>query len=118
MNSPKPNPDIQKKIEELQILEHSLQSSLQQKQSVQLELNEVQTALGEVKKTNDEIYKTLGQVMIKANKQDLIKELEEKQKVSNLRVSTMEKQEKLLEEKLNTLREDLTKIIKDDADKK
>jgi prefoldin beta subunit len=82
-----------------------------QKQTVQIELNEVQNALGDLKKTGDEVYKVIGGVMIRSNKADLLKELSEKQKILELRISTVEKQEKILEEKTGKLRKELTEIL-------
>ncbi len=101
-------------IEELQILEHNLQNILAQKQMLQVEMQEVENALSELKKTKDEAYKILSGVMIRAEKNELIKELEERKRLLNLRISSIEKQEKPLEEKGLKLREKLRgAIIKD-----
>ncbi len=99
------------KIQELQILEQNLQNQLMQKQTVQIELNEVVSALNDLKKTEDEVYKVIGGVMIRSNKADLLKELLEKQKILELRISSVEKQEKILEEKTGKLRKELTEIL-------
>ena len=99
------------KIQELQILEQNLQNLLMQKQTVQIELNEVQNALTDLKKTEDEVYKVIGGVMIRSNKADLLKELSEKQKILELRISSVEKQEKILEEKTGKLRKELTETL-------
>ena len=99
------------KIQELQILEQNLQNQLMQKQTVQIELNEVQNALDDLKRTGDEVYKIIGGVMIRSNKADLLKELSEKQKILELRISSVEKQEKILEEKTGKLRKELTEIL-------
>ena len=104
--------EIQEKIQELQILEHNLQSILAQKQSIQIELNEVENALNELKKTKDETYKVLSGIMIKADKNTLIKELEEKKKLSDLRISSIEKQEKLIEDKAMHLKEEVSSLVK------
>jgi prefoldin beta subunit len=82
-----------------------------QKQTVQIELNEVQNALTDLKKTEDEVYKVIGGVMIRSNKADLLKELSEKQKILELRISSVEKQEKILEEKTGKLRKELTETL-------
>lgn len=99
------------KIQELQILEQNLQNLLMQKQTVQIELNEVQNALNDLKKTEDEVYKVIGGVMLRSNKADLLKELSEKQKILELRIFSVEKQEKILEEKTGKLRKELTEIL-------
>jgi len=104
--------ETDKTIEELQMLEQHLQGFLGQKQMVQIELQEVSNALNEVKKTKDDVYKILSGVMIKADKEELVKELEERKKIGDLRVSTIEKQERLIEDKAHKLRDEISKIIK------
>jgi len=101
-----------KKVQELQFLDQNLQGFIAQKQTVQLELNETDNALDEIKKADDsEIYKIIGGIMIKAKKSDLTKDLEEKKKLLELRISSIEKQEKLLEEKASTLKEELNREL-------
>jgi prefoldin beta subunit len=99
-------------IQEIGVLEHNLHSILMQKQAFQLELNETLNAMEEVKKTNDEVYKMTGSILIKSNKEKILKELEEKNKVLELRVSSLDKQESLFESKLKEIREDLIKNSK------
>ena len=105
------NKETQEKIQELQLLEQNLQNLLMQKQAFQIELNEVENALSEVKKTKDEVYKITGQVMLKANKEETEKELKEKQDILSLRVKSIEKQENSFREKLEKLRDEVTKEI-------
>lgn len=100
-----------KKIQELQILEQNLQSFLVQKQAVQIELNEITNALEELKKSDGDVYKVIGGIMIKSSKERLSKDLEEKKKLSELRVNLVEKQETLLEKKAADLREEINTSI-------
>lgn len=99
------------KLQELQILEHNLQNILMQKQAFQLELNETLNALEEIKKTSDSIYKMVGSIMIKADKEKTLKELEEKKKILQIRNNSLDKQEQLLESKARELQEELRKAI-------
>ena len=64
-----------------------------QKQSIQVELGEVKTALEEVNKSKDTIFRVIGQVMVKAEKETLKKELKEKLDILELRFKSMDKQE-------------------------
>ena len=96
-----------KKIQEIQFLEQQLQAFLAQKQSIQIELNEVMNAMDELKKTKDEVYKILSGIMIKSEKEALEKELHEKKNLSELRINSIEKQEKLIEEKKAKLQKEL-----------
>ena len=103
--------ETNKKIEDLQILEHNLQNVLAQKQNVQLELGEILNALGELKKSEDEAYKIVAGIMIKSDKKNLTFELEEKKKLLNLRISSIEKQEKFIEKEVSELRDEIKDIL-------
>lgn len=101
------SPEISKKIQEVQALEQNLQSFLMQKQSFQLELNEVLNAIEEIKRSDGEVYKMASGMMIRSNKESMLKELEEKKKLSELRISSIEKQEKLIDDKISAIRKDI-----------
>jgi len=101
----------EQKIQELQSLENSFQNILMQKQAFQVELNETSTALEEIGKTNDSVYRVLGQIMLKADKNSVKKELEEKKNLLNLRMKSIEKQELSLRETIERLRADIVDKI-------
>jgi prefoldin beta subunit len=103
----------QQKIQEAQMLEQSMNSLLMQRQAFNLELNETLNALEEVKKTDDEIYKLSGSIMLKADKEKVKKELEDKKKILEMRLESIEKQEKLLEKKVIEFKEESSKEKKD-----
>jgi prefoldin beta subunit len=100
-----------KKIQELQILEQNMQSLLMQKQAIQIELNEIENALMELKKSDDEVYKIVGGIMIRSNKAALTLELEEKKKIFGIRISSIEKQEKIFDEKAEKFKEEITNLV-------
>lgn len=104
--------ETQEKIQQLQIFEQNLQNLLLQKQAFQFESNETENALEEVRKTKEDIYKLIGQVMLKASKQDIEKELSQKKDILNLRIKTIERQETRLKEETEKLREDVLKKLK------
>ena len=112
------NKETQQKIQEIQILDQNLQNILMQKQTFQLELNETVNAIEEVKNTEDTIYKILGQVMIKSEKEKVLKDLEEKKKLFELRLGALEKQEKLLGNKARELQFEAEKLMKQPETKK
>ena len=97
------------KIQELQILEQTMQNVLIQKQSFQIELAETQGALEELEKTEDEVYKIIGQLMLKTEKAKTVIELEEKKKMFELRIKTLENQEKNILDKIEKIRENMLK---------
>jgi prefoldin beta subunit len=98
------NQEIAKQIQELQVLEQNLQNFMAQKQLIQLELNETNTALEELKKASGDVYKVFSGIMIKADKEKLSKDLGDKRKLLELRVNSLEKQEKIIESKVEELR--------------
>jgi prefoldin beta subunit len=106
------NKDLQEKIQQLQVLEQNMQQILMQKQAFQFELNETESALLEVKKTKDDVFKIVGQVMLKANKDDVEKELAQRKDILSLRVKSIEKQESALKEDSEKIREEVMKNIK------
>jgi prefoldin beta subunit len=99
----------EKKLEEMQIIEQKLQNSIFQKQAFQIELAETNSALKEIEKTEDEIFKIIGQLMIKTEKPKILEELLNKQKILELRIKSLEKQENSLREQLEKIRNDLIK---------
>ncbi len=106
------NQDTQEKIAQLQIFEQNLQNLLLQKQAFQFELSETENALEETKKTKEEIYRLVGQVMLKASKADIEKELQQKKDILNLRIKAIEKQEFQLKEETEKIRKEVIKKIK------
>jgi len=84
------------KIEEIRILEANLQGILAQRQGLQMEINEIDNALSELRDYKDDAYKVVSGIMIKTKKEDLTKELEEKKRMVEGKISAIEKQEKVL----------------------
>lgn len=104
--------DTEQQIQELQILEQSLQSILMQKQSFQLELSEIENSLEELAKTKDDVFKITGQIMIKASKENLLKELKEKKDLISVRLKSFDSQEEKLSGNAEIIREKVLSKIK------
>lgn len=100
------------KIQEMQFLEQNLQSLLFQKQTFQMELSESQAALNEIKDTKEDVFKIIGQLMIKTDSSKVKEELLNKEKILELRMNSINKQESQLTEKLEKLRKEFMKSIK------
>ncbi|MBU0959244.1 MAG: prefoldin subunit [Nanoarchaeota archaeon] len=97
------------KIQEMQFLEQSLQNILLQKQAFQMELSETQSAFKEIKGAGEEVFKIVGQLMIKTDKKRVEEELENKQKLLDLRLKSLEKQEASTTEQLEKIRDQVLK---------
>ena len=99
-------------IQELQMLEQSIQNLFLQKQAFQLELNETQKALEEIKDSRGDIFKIIGQLMIKTDGEKVEKELEGREKMLDLKLKSLEKQEKTIVERADDVRKEVIKNIK------
>jgi prefoldin beta subunit len=97
-----------KSLEELQVHEQNLQAILLQKQILQTEMSEIETALEELKNI-DYAYKIVGGIMIKKEKDELIKELTDRKKIIELRIKSFEKQEERIRKEIEQIREEILK---------
>ena len=100
-----------RKIQELQVLEQNLQALLMQKQNFQIDLNEITNALSDLKKSDGEVYKIVGGMMVKSDKASITSDLEEKKKLLNLRISSMEKQEMVINEKSENFKKEISNFV-------
>ncbi len=98
-----------KKMQEIQILEQTLHNISFQKQAFQLELSETIETLKNLQSSGDEIFKIVGQLMIKADRKKTQEELGNKQKLLELRIKSIEKEEDSLSKNVVSLREELMK---------
>ncbi|MCA9485769.1 MAG: prefoldin subunit [Nanoarchaeota archaeon] len=105
------NSDINKKVEELQFLEQQLQGFLMQKQTVQIEVNEINNALVELKSSEEEVYKIVSGFMMKSTKEKLSSELEEKKKLLDSRIESLDKQGALLEKNATEIKKEIDESI-------
>ncbi len=87
---------------------------MMQKQQLEVEVVETDRALEELKKAapEDAIYKTAGSVMVKAKKDDVVKELEEKKELSATRVKVLEKQEGRVKDNLKEVEAKINEMIR------
>ncbi len=94
--------DKHEALHKIQEIEQNLQSLLQQKNNIILQKQEAENALEEVKKTNT-TYKIVYNIMVKKDKEETIKELEEQIELTNFRLKTLEKQEEEYKKELEEL---------------
>jgi prefoldin beta subunit len=104
--------ETEQKIAQLQLMEQNLQSFLMQRQQFQSQLIEVESALKEIESTK-EAYKIVGNIMVNASKEDLKKDLEEKKGILELRIKSLEKQEKQIKEKASKTQAEVLEKIKE-----
>lgn len=107
-------PWLREQLSRLNQLQQNLEAILMQKQQIEVELVEIDKALEELKKINDQdaVYKTAGPVLIKAKRDDVMKELEEKKELSNTRVMVLSKQETRVKENLKDLQTKIDEMVR------
>lgn len=102
---------LNSKIQELQAFERTSQTYAIEKQNFQIELNGVDNALDELKVVKDEVYKIVGGLMVRSDKKVLVNELEEKKKMLDLRIKNIEKQEKIIDDKVDALKKEVNSSL-------
>jgi prefoldin beta subunit len=107
-------PWLREQVARLNQIQQNLQAILMQKQQIEIELVEADKALEELKKAGDEatVYKTAGPILIKANRDDVVKELEEKKELANTRVMVLTKQETRLKENLKEAQSKIDEMVR------
>ena len=98
-------------LNQLKLFQQNLQNILMQKQQFQKQLAEINSAVKEIE-TSETTYKILGNIMVSAKKEDLQKELKDKQEILDLRLKNFEKQETNLKEKTQDLQKKVMADLK------
>ena len=114
MSEPELPPWFREQLGRLGQLQQNLQAIQMQKQQVEIEIVETDKALEELKKItgDDTVYKTAGPVLIKAKRDDVVKELEEKKELSNTRVMVLNKQETRVKENLKEIQTKIDEMVR------
>jgi prefoldin beta subunit len=107
-------PQIQEDLMRLQQLQQTLQVVVTQKQQLELELSETEKALSELEKITDSVpvYKSVGSILLKADRQGLLSDLKERKELINTRVTVLGKQEERTRERLKELQDRLQQRLK------
>jgi len=106
-------PETQEKITQLQLFEQNLHTFLTQKRNFQSQVLEIENALKELETSDNNVYKIVGTVMLKSTKDKLTTDLNERKGVLDLRLKSLEKQEKNVKEKAEKIQaEVMTEIEK------
>jgi len=107
-------PWLQEQIGKLQQSQQNLQSTLAQKQQVELEQVEYEKALEELKKASDDeqVFKHAGSILIKSTKNDLIAEIEEKKELAKTKTTVLIKQEERIKASLQEQESKIQEMIK------
>jgi prefoldin beta subunit len=107
-------PWLQEQLARFEQLQQSLQAILAQKQQVEFEQSEDEKALAELKKLGPDgiVYKSAGSLLVKANKEELQKEIEERRDLSNTRLVVLVKQEQRVRESAKELQVKIDEAVR------
>jgi prefoldin beta subunit len=107
-------PWLREQLSRLQQLQQNLQAVMMQKQQVELEIVETDRALEELRKIEGDnaVYKGAGPLLIKTNKDDVLKELEERKELSNTRLTVLGKQEIRIKDNLKEVENKINQMIR------
>ena len=106
-------PKVQNQINMLQQLQQQLQTILQQKAQYELAVREAKRAQEEIKDSADDavMYLSVGTVMMEKKKEVVDAKLTEKIETLELRIKSLEKQEKMLQGKFEQLQSQIKAAI-------
>lgn len=98
-------PKIQNQINMLQQLQQQLQTVLSQKNQYELAAQEARRAIEELNDATDDaaVYLTVGTIVVQKPKAEIIEKLQEKSETFDVRIKSIERQEKTLQEKFEKL---------------
>lgn len=102
---------LQSQLQEFQAIQSQLQFTAMQLQQLTLQQNEAEKALEEVEKSAGPFYRYVANILVAKDKETLKKELQEEKETSELRTSTLKKQD----ERLRARGEELRKILEEAA---
>lgn len=97
------------KVQEISFIEQNLQGMLFEKQAIDIERSEVDSAIEEIKKSEEKVFKIVGNILVATDKEKVLQELEEKKKLLEFQLNTLEKQEEIFSKKITELRKEVVK---------
>jgi len=106
-------PQVQNQLAQLQQLQQQAQAVLSQKSQIEALMRETDAAVKELEKSPEDavVYKSVGELLFKAEKSKLLEELKEKKDMMDLRLKTMSKQEERIQARFTQLQEQLKQSL-------
>jgi prefoldin beta subunit len=107
-------PQVQEQLGRLQQLQQTLQAISTQKQQLEIEVSETDRALAELEKLTDSsvVYKSVGSLLLKSDRQTLLKELKERKDLLGTRITVLGRQEERTKERMKELQEKLQEKLR------
>ena len=105
---------LQEQLLRLQQLQQTLQTVTAQRQQLELENSEIDQALAELAKMDDKtiIYKSVGSLLVKSERQNVMDELSERKELLTTRILVLTKQRSRMEERIKNLQRTVQERLK------
>jgi prefoldin beta subunit len=107
-------PQIQQRLLRLQQLQQNLQGVMAQKQQLTMQFSETENAIKELEKLAEDavVYKSIGALLVKAEKSNVSTELTERKDLVKMRVDVLGKQEERLKTQVKELQDKLQQDLR------
>lgn len=89
--------DVMQKFQEHQ---QELQSIIYQREAMRMHLQEMEGSIKELSSAKSDVFKAVGAILIKTDAETLKKELADEKELIEVRLKSLEKQEKIVRDKL------------------
>ena len=105
---------MQEELVRLQQLQQTLQAVVAQKQQLEMDMTETDRAVTELEKVAGEtpVYKSVGSILVKADKEALLTELKERKELLNTRVTVLGRQEERTRERIKDIQQKLQEKLR------
>ncbi|MHA1130235.1 MAG: prefoldin subunit beta [Candidatus Helarchaeota archaeon] len=101
-------PQLQDQLMKLQQLQQKVEILMNQRMQLERELRETENALSELENLDNQnaiVYKTVGAILVKANKEKLKEELTDRKETLDMRIKTIGRQEERAKKDLDEKRQ-------------
>ncbi|MCS7120999.1 MAG: prefoldin subunit beta [Archaeoglobaceae archaeon] len=93
-------PIVQNLVAQLQQLQQQIQAVISQRVSMESLLRETEQAIEELEKNQSEfVFKSIGSILAKDTRENVLKELKDKKETYEVRIKTLQRQEEKLRER-------------------
>ena len=96
------------------VYQQQLQGVMVQREATGMQILEIKKALEELEKSTEQkdVYRIAGPILLKTPKDEVLKDLKEKEEALGVRLKAIEKEEKRIKIKIDEIKEQLTAALK------
>ncbi len=105
-------PVVQNQLSQLQQAEEQIRTVSAAKQQLELQMGETDRALREIENVSKGIYRSIGGLMIPAQKDKLVNELSERKESLEIKIQSLGKQESRLKDRIQNLQQQIQNSLK------